>query len=136
MKSKILISAFAVSLGTPAIADSPFDDELIKDSQLMWACAQEQMDWIGFCNGYLTAVHDSMQREVGNLEQKRFCVPTGLGANALFEAYAEFKAMENKLEPKVSESESGDEEVSGSVLDDPPALVTVSAAFTLFFPCE
>ena len=113
-------------LGQSTNAESFADDEVVKDSQLIWACMQTEKDWIGYCNGYLTAIRDAMQREFGGGE-KQFCAPKGAGANVLFDSYLKYQKVRNSMEKSDS---------TGTVLEDPPALISVTTAYLMFFPCK
>jgi hypothetical protein len=98
-------------------------DEKLTANQLLKACSQADQSWIGYCNGYLTAVRDIMQREFGAGGNKRFCVKSGSGADELFEAYIYYQKAKNSLG------------LDGRG-NDVDAFFEVSTAFSLYFKCD
>lgn len=122
MKIYQAICLSIVILSNPVLALSLDDDEKLNGSQILWACSQKEKDWIGYCNGYLTAVRDIMQREFGPIGKKRFCVPKGSDANDLFEAYWQYRKTLNSADM--------------NEMDDMDAFLQVSVAYSLFFKCD
>lgn len=71
MKATTMV-AIGLCLGLTAEANARSAEDALTGSEFLSACSKAEPEWIGFCHGYVQAVHDGVARP-----GEDFCPPNG-----------------------------------------------------------